>query len=816
MATDSISDLRKLTPEELGLTCPPDTFKELNEHSPKTDIIGQERAVRSVEFGLSVDGPGYNIFMTGATGTGKSTYANTAVSEKAQKEETPDDWCYLYNFSDPESPIAVSLPAGKGGKLQRDMDELIEDARTAIGHEFESGDFEKRRAEVAEKFQKAIGKTFQALEEEVRSRGFALQRGSGGFAPVPLKEDGEPMSAEEYQGLEEERRHELEEKGSEIQQLIRSAMREVRQKEKEAKAAIRDLEERMGSFAIRPLIDQLQEEYSGFEQVVDYLENVHDDIINHLDQFKTDEEEQSEQQMALAMLGGRSRPDQMKRYEVNLLVNNADTEGAPVIDETNPTYYNLFGKIEYTSSMGHLTTDHTNISPGALHRANGGYLILRAEDVLINVLSWDTLKRTLKAGKIRIENIGEHYRMIPTSTTKPEPIPVEVKIVMIGSPMIYYLLYSYDPDFGKYFKIRADFDLQMDRSEDNLLEYGRFVRTVQQRDGLMPFDSEAVAEVVNYSSRLTSDQTKLSARFNEVVEVVYEAHTWAKKDGSEEVRSEHVIKALEEKIFRSNLIESHVRESIARGKILVDVDGEEVGQVNALSVISLGNYSFGQPSRITANTYMGGSGVVNIERQVKISGTSHSKGVLILSGYLSEQFAQDKPLALSASLTFEQLYGGIDGDSASSTELYALLSSLSGLPIKQSIAVTGSVNQKGKVQPIGGVNQKIEGFYYTCKEKGLTGEQGVLIPEQNVDNLMLNSEVRDAIEKGEFHVWATADIRGGIELLTGVAAGERDEEGNFPEDSVFGRADARLERMAEAQRRFRASDADDDEETEVE
>ncbi|MFO7941613.1 MAG: ATP-binding protein [Bacillota bacterium] len=811
MPDQSNFSARQLQAKDLSLLCPTDIFKDLNQDSPRTEIIGQERAVRSMQFGLDMDSPGYNIFMTGETGTGKSTYARTTVSRKAQECPTPNDWCYLYNFEDPENPRAVSLPAGKGQVLRDDMKELIEDARTAITNEFEGGDFEKHRAEIGERFQRDIGNIFQDLEEKVRSRGFALQRGEAGFTPVPLKDDGEPMSAEEYQQLDDETRKELEEKGAEIQQLIRSAMRKVRQIEKEAKSAVRDLEKRMGSFAIRPLIDQLQEEYADYPEVSRYLENVHDDIVDNLDAFKSSEDEDSGQQLAMMMLGG-ARKDEMNRYKVNLLVNNAETEGAPMVEETNPTYYNLFGKIEFTSSMGHLTTNHLEITAGALHRANGGYLILRAEDVLTNALSWDTLKRTLKSGCIRIENIGEQYRMVPTATIKPEPVPVDVKIIMIGSPLIYYLLYSYDPDFSKHFKIRADFDLSMDRDEDNLLEYGRFVRTIQQRDELLPFHPDAVCEVVNYSSRLTSDQTKLSARFNKVVEVVYEAHTWAEKDGHEEVRAEHVTQALEEKMFRSNLIESHIREAIRRGKILVDVEDEAEGQVNALSVISLGHYSFGHPSRITANTYMGNSGVVNIERQVKISGTSHSKGVLILSGYLSEKFAQDKPLALSASLTFEQMYGGVDGDSASSTELYALLSSLSGLPIKQSIAVTGSVNQKGKIQPIGGVNEKIEGFYYTCKAKGLTGEQGVMIPEQNVDNLMLNEEVREAVEDGDFHVWAVSDVRGGIELLTGVPAGEPNEEGHYPEDTVFGMADTRLRNMAEIQRRFGDSSDDSEEE----
>ena len=804
---------RELTPSELGNRCSPEIFagEADTAYSDSDGIIGQERAVRSVKFGLEVSSPGYNIFMSGAPGTGKSTFARVAMQQKAESLDTPRDWCYLYNFSEPNAPWALSLPAGRGIAFKADMEELVGDARTAIVNEFEGGDFEKRRTEIIEQFQRKTTEALQAIEDRVREQGFALQKGTGGFASIPLNEEGKPMSNDEFQSLDTEQRREIEDKGTEVQHEIRKAVRQVRQLEKEVKASIRDLEKTMGSFAIKPLVEQLQEKYSDFADVCKYLDDVHDDIVEHLDQFKGEDGEGD-----MMNVVPRKLTSSFARYQVNLLVNNAETTGAPVVEETNPTYYNLLGKIEYESSMGTLVTDHTLIQPGALHRANGGFILLRAEDVLVNALSWEALKRSLKNTNVRVENIGEQYRMVPTTAIRPEPIPLDVKIVMIGSPLLYYLLSSYDDDFRKHFKIKADFDIRMDRTDEYLQQYGSFVRTVCKRDNLLPFDPTAIARIVDYSCRLTEDQTKLSARFNEVVAIVYESDAWARSEDSDLVLDEHVNRAVKEKIYRSSLVEDHIREAIDRGKIMVDTEGEVVGQINGLSVLDLGDYSFGHPSRITANVYLGDEGVVNVERQVKMSGSSHSKGVFILSSYLASLFAHDKPLSLSASITFEQLYGGIDGDSASTAELYAILSSLADVPIPQSIAITGSISQKGQVQPIGGVNQKIEGFYYTCKAKGLTGDQGVLIPETNTDNLMLNDEVVAAVEEGKFHVWAVQDVREAIERLTGMPAGERGDDGQYPPDTVFGRADRRLREMAQALRKFSDSSSDDEKESDNE
>ena len=808
MADPSADKCRKLDISELKKICDPDffDFDTTEETSPQEGIIGQPRAVQAVDFGLEVNSPGYNIFMSGPPGTGKSTYARTAVRKKAKQENSPPDWCYVYNFNNPEKPSALSLPAGYGETFKQDMEELVEDVRTAVTHEFDSGDFEKQRAKILEKYQSRTTETLQELEEEVREQGFALQRGSGGFTTVPLNEEDEPMSQEEFQALDEETRREIEERGNELQPRIRVAVRQVRQNEQEAKSAIKELEKRMGSFAIRPLFEPPKEKYSEFPGICSYLDEVHEDMISNLDEFKDNSEDEGN---PLAMMSAQGQQSDSNRYEVNLLVNNADTEGAPVIEETNPTYYNLLGKVEYESRMGTLTTDHTLIRPGALHQANGGYIILMAEDILKNPLSWNALKRTLKNNTVRIENIGEQFRMVPTTAIQPDTIPLDVKIILMGTPRIYYLLSKYDDDFGKFFKINADFDVRMNRTEENLHQYAQFVRTVQKREDLLPFDSSAVANIVDYSSRLTHDQEKLSSRFNEVVEIVFESDAWAQLEEASCVTDEHVDKAVQEKVYRSNLVESYIREAIERGKILVDTKGEVSGQVNALQITDLGDYSFGAPSRITANTYIGNEGVVNIERKVKMSGSIHSKGVLILSGYLADQFAYDKPLSLSASITFEQTYGGVDGDSASAAELLALLSSLADVPIRQSVAITGSVNQKGQMQPVGGVNQKIEGFYHTCCTAGLTGEQGVVIPGQNVDNLMLKNEILESVEKGDFHIWAAGNIKQAAGILCDMPAGQREPGKNFPEETLYGKVDAELRQMAEALREFSRNESDD-------
>lgn len=787
----------ELDPGSLRLVCDPACFpyETTDQVPPLEGMIGQERAMRAMEFGLKVRNPGYNIYMAGVPGTGKTTYAQALVSEVARGQKPPDDWCYVYNFDDPDRPLALRLPPGKGAEFQRDMEELVQDLKAHIPRVFESADYEQQRSETMSKYQARISEILRNLVERARAHGFALQQTAAGFLVAPLIH-GQPITSEQYQELPEEMRREIEERGTQVQEWISEAQRQVRLLEKEARGAIRELEQRIARVAVGPLIERLQEKWRDFPLVVNYLSRVEQDVREHLDEFRSADGESPPVPLPF-MPPRQERESAVLRYRVNLLVNNAGAQGAPVVVETNPTYYNLFGAVEYRSHMGVMVTDFTMIRAGALHRANGGYLILQARDVLTNPGAWEGLKRALKNRSIQIENMGEQFRLIPTRTLRPEPIPLDVKIILVGSPLLHMLLYYYDEDFRKFFKIKADFDTEMPRTPENLEGYFRFLSSLCRREGIRHLDRTAVAKVVEYSSRLAGSQKKLSTRFNEVVEVVYEANVWAEAEGSPVIRASHIEKAIEEKVYRSNRIEEKIREMIAEGKILVDVDGAVVGQVNGLSVIQVGDYTFGRPSRITARTFLGEEGVVNIERETEMSGNIHSKGVLILGGYLGGKYAQDKPLSLSARLVFEQTYEEVEGDSASSTELYALLSSLSGLPIRQDLAVTGSVNQNGEVQPIGGVNEKIEGFYAVCKVKGLTGRQGVIIPYQNVDDLMLKEEVVEAVRAGKFHIYAIRTVDEGIELLTGVPAGTLQPDGTYPEGTVHYLVDRKLREMAE-------------------
>jgi len=568
--------------------------------------------------------------------------------------------------------------------------------------------------------------------------------------------------------------------------------------EKKANEALQKLDQEIALYAVGPSVNELMEKYKDFPEVVAYLKEVQDDMVENLSQFRKEAEAQPIPSFAAP--GAAELP--FRKYEVNVVVDNSGLEGAPVIMELNPTYNNLFGRIEKETQFGALITDFTMIRGGSLHRANGGYLVLPAEEVLRNLFSWDSLKRALRNKEIAVEEAGERLGFITTKSLNPEPIPLEVKIVLIGQPMLYYLLHNLDEDFSELFKVKADFDTRMDRTDENIRDYVAFVCTLCSEEGMKHLDASALARVIEHSSRLAEDQEKLSARFGEISDIIREAGFYATQENSPYVTAAHVQKAIEEKFYRSNLVQEMVNEMVVRGSIIIDVVGQEVGQVNGLSVSDLGDISFGRPSRITASIGLGQAGLIDIEREARLGGPIHTKGVMILSGYLADKYAQDKPISLSARLVFEQNYSGVEGDSASSTELYALLSSLSGLPIKQGIAVTGSVNQKGEVQAIGGVNEKIEGFFETCQAKGLTGEQGVLIPESNVQNLMLKEEVVEAVKEGKFHIWSVKTVDEGIEILTGVKAGARQEDGTFEEDSVNDRVDKRLRELAEKMRDF--------------
>lgn len=752
-------------------------FKTTEEVLPQEGIIGQERAVKAVEFGLKVKRHGYNIFMTGITGTGKFSYAQNYVKEVAKDESVPEDWCYVYNFENPYEPKALNFPFGKGKDFCEDMEELIEDLKVEIPRAFEGEEYEKEKAEILKEFQQQRNELMEELSKIAQEKGFALKRTPTGFVTIPIV-DEKQLSQKEFDQLEEDVKEDLEEKMNEVQLKSMEVTRKILNAEKEVKDKLKQLEKKIGLFAVGHLIDDLKEKYKDYSKVQDYLEEVKEDVLENLDDFKAEEGEQS-------TFPWMKKPKVAEeRYRVNLLVDRSESLGAPVVIETNPTYYNLVGKVEYESQFGMVSTDYTMIKPGAIHRANGGYLILQAMDLLTNFRSWDALKRVLKNKELQIENLQEQMGLVAMSTLRPEPIPVNVKVIIIGNPFIYRLLYYYEEDFRKLFKIKADFDVEMKRDEDNINLMAGFVSNQCQMEGLRSFESSAVARLVEHSSRLAGHQGKLTTKFNDIIEIIHEADGWAALDNSEHVEARHIKKAIEEKVYRSNKMEMKIREMFQEGKYLLDVEGEKVGQVNGLSIIDQGDYTFGKPNRITAAVYLGKRGIMNIEREAKLSGKIHNKGVLILGGYLAEKYAQEIPLTLSATLTFEQLYEGVEGDSASSTELYALLSSLSKLPLRQDIAATGSVNQKGEIQPVGGINEKIEGFYAVCKAKGLTGQQGVIIPYQNMNNLMLSDEVVEAVEKGEFNLYQVRTIDEGIEILTGVSAGAMMEEGAYPEGTV--------------------------------
>jgi len=772
------------------------SFETTAEVPPLEGMIGQERAVKATEFGLRVKRPGFNIFMTGLTGTGKSSYAQSIIKKMSADEPVPDDWVYVYNFEDPGEPIAFNLPAGKGYEFCRHIEELLEDLKQVIPKAFEGEDYERQKTEYVKEYQEERAKLLEELNKAAQEKGFSLKRTSSGFVTVPLK-DGEQVSEEDYEKLDQGTKDELEKKSSEVQIKAMEIMRRIQKVEKEMKERLKELDHRVGLAAIGHIFSELMEAYEENNDVKKYLKAFQEDVLSNLADFRVDHEEQ---QNPLFMLQQQTQEQSEKRYTVNLLVDNRETEGAPMIYETNPSYYNLVGRVEYENRFGAMVTDFTMIKAGSLHRANGGYLILQARDALTSIQSWQVLKRVLRTNEIRIENISEHFGLVAMSTLRPQPIPLNIKVVVIGIPMLYHLLYYFDEDFRKLFKIKADFDTEMERENNNINKMASFISYHCNEQDLRPFDREGVIEIVGYSSRLAENQDKLSTRFNEIVDLLFEADAWAELDGAETVGKEHVEKALDEMVYRSNKYEEKVIESIREGEILLDLEGEKIGQINALSVIDQGDYRFGRPSRITATTYLGRKGIINIERESDLSGNIHSKGVLILNGYLGLRYGSLVSLNLSASLCFEQSYGGVDGDSASAAELFSLLSSLAEVPLRQDLAVTGSVNQKGEIQPVGGVNSKVEGYFMACKTGGLNGRHGVIIPAQNRKNLMLKKEIVEAVEKGQFNIYTIKTVDEGLELLTGMSAGELKDDETFEEGSLNEKVLARLKKFNETLR----------------
>lgn len=764
--------------------CDPNSFKfnDTSELDALEDIIGQERAAKALQFGLKIKTRGYNIFMCGATGTGKTSYAHNYVKKIAQKAKTPDDWCYVYNFSNPNQPTALNLPAGLGKIFQNDMEDFIKVLQLEISRAFDSEDYEREKTSIAKEYQGKRNDLLEKLNNDAEKQGFKVKTTNAGIYFLPVVE-GKTISEEEYGELDEKLKHEINEKSNIVQLETIDIIRKIKAIEKEAEEKVAEWENKIALFAVGMHINDLKEKYQDYKKVTDFLESVQEDILKNLDDFREEDYSDEQQQLLIPWIRS-SEGSPTDKYRVNLLVDNSKLKGAPVIVDFNPTYFNLLGKLEYENEFGTMTTDYTMIKGGLFHQANGGYLILQAKDVLSNVQSWEALKRVLRTRQIAIENMKEQMGLVAVSTLKPEPIPIDIKVILVGSEYLYQALYEFDEDFKKLFKIKADFDAEMERTKENTKKLAKFISSFCRRENSLHFDRTGVAKVVEYSSRLVEDQTKLSTRFNDIVEILSESAAWAEIEGSSLVSAEHVKKAIAEKIFRCNKYDKKILKSLEDGTIILDTDSEVVGQINGLTILDMGDYSFGKPSRITANTFMGESGIVNIEREVEMSGTSHSKGVFILSGYIGQKFAQEIPLTLTASLCFEQLYGGVDGDSASSAELYAVLSSLADVPIKQYIAVTGSVNQKGEIQPIGGATEKIEGFFELCKLRGLDGKHGVIIPYQNIKNLVLNDEVVEAVKEGKFTIYAVKTIDEGIEILTGMKAGEKKKDGTYPVGTI--------------------------------
>jgi len=764
-------------------------FESTEQVERLTDIVGQTRARTVMNFGLHVNKPGYHLYVCGIEGTGKTSFVNSIVNDFAQKDGTLFDWCYVNNFEDAYKPKVLKLPVGLGKKLQKTMEDLLNDLKIDIPSAFQDESQQKHRASIIRSYKEKGEEIYKKTAKTATEYGFLIKQSGPTLLTIPMGEDGQPISEEAYNLLDEEQLAAITNNSAKLQDIIREATKSIHHFEQELKRSLSGFDHQTALIAINYHIDELLKIYKDSSEVIHYLKDVRTDLVNNFQAFLTNESKKDEKQLGILF---KEDQQALKKYTINLLVDNSETAGMPVISADNPTFYNLIGKVVYENRMGAMHTDFTKIKPGYLHEANGGYIIIQAKDIFSKSLAWAGIKRALLTYKLQIENIGEHTSTIATASVNPDPIPLDVKVIIIGNMDIFRTLYNHDEDFRKLFKIRVDFDIEMTYNQENITGLARFIHTTCKKHGLRHFDRTAVAKLVEYSSRLAAHQNKLSTRFNRQVEMIYEADAWANMMGDDLISAKHIEKAIDEKKYRLNLYEEKIQASINEGSILIDTAGDKVGQVNGLAVYDLGEYHFGKPSRITATTFVGRKGFVNIERESQMSGNTHNKGVYILGGYLGQKFAQKYPLVLTAHIAFEQSYGGVDGDSASSTELYAILSSLAEVPIHQGFAVTGSVNQNGEIQPIGGVNEKIEGFYNVCKNKGLTGKQGVLIPHQNVTNLMLNDEVIDAVRNGQFHIYQVKTIEEGIEILTNVPAGQSNEHGDYDQDTVYGKVADKL------------------------
>ena len=797
----------ELKVEDLRLICDPKIFKFKNtsEVKPLDTVIGQERAVDAIDFGLNMQDPGYHIFVTGLASTGKSTIVRDLVSKHAKHLPTPLDLCLVNNFKDEFRPKAIAVSPGKAIQFRKKMNRAVEGLKKELPAVFEEEAYLKKLSKIKNKHSEKLNKLYDRLQAFAAKKDLYIEQTETDFQTIPMV-NGQPITPEEFNSLPDNVKVQIEENLRSIQAKIEATAVEMDKNNLALHASIEKLMDAYALSAVKKRLDPIRKEFKTNQAIVQYLNSAQEHMVENFNLFiPADKTQQQSEDPA-----PRNANASFQQYKVNVIVDNESTKGAPIIFETNPTYYNVFGRIEKRAFMGTVNTDFTMMQAGSLLKANGGFLIMEIDSVIMNPYVWEALKRTLRTKSLQIEDIPEETGF-GTTSLKPEPIPLDVKVILLGSYEIFEVIQNEDPRFNKIFKVRADFDSEVDRTPRTIQQYARFIARVCREEKLLPFTPKGVALMVEYGEKYVSSKHKLSIRFGPILGILKEADYWARKRNARQVTDKHVIKAFNDHRFRHNLYEQKMHESYLDNSIMIDVSGAVIGQVNALAVYQIGEFSFGRPVRITAETYMGKQGVVNIEREAELSGSTHDKGVLILSGYLGRTFAQQHPLSLSISITFEQSYYGIDGDSASSTELYAIISSLADMPIKQGIAVTGSVNQKGKIQAIGDVNQKVEGFFEVCKEKGINGKQGVMIPAANAQNLMLKKEVIDAVKQNKFHIYRVSSVEEGIEILTGVPAGKPNKKGIYPDGTAYGAVQKKLKYYLERSQKIKKEFEDEEE-----
>ena len=792
----------ELSYKNLKMSCDPNifNFETTADLESIQEGIGQDRGIKALEFGLQVDVKGYNLYLEGPSGVGKTMYTKNYLQKIAAKKKVPSDWCYIYNFDNPNEPIAVELPAGQGKEFKDSMDGFIKEIRKDIQKTFNNDDFEKEKALIKQEFEAKRSALLDKLNEDAAKYSFQVKAAQNGIYMMPVV-NGKAIEEDEFEKLDNNIKQQYEEKSVLVQEQIMNVIGQIKEIERQSDKKISEWQSNVALLTVNVHINYLKSKYKRNKKINKFLTNVKQDVLKNIPTFLEDSDKQPQQNQPVNP--ANKKPDPCLNYRVNLFVDNSNKEGAPVIMDSNYSYNNIFGSLEYENYYGALKTDHTMLKPGLLQQANGGYIIFQAKDLLANSNCYEALKKALRIKEIGIENSNEQRSSMVLISLKPEPIPLNLKVILIGNSNIYQTLLSMDSDFRKLFKIKVEFEEYAEITDENLNKLAQIIHGFCEHEGLPHLDREAMARLAEYASRLAGSHSKVSTRFDDLIQIVGEAATWAKIAKSKVVTAKFIDKALAERIERVKKYDERYLEMIKENTLLINTSGYKVGELNGLTVMTVGDYTFGKPAKITVNTYTGKNGIVNIEREVEISGPSHSKGVLILTGYLGEMFAQDIPLCLTASICFEQLYNGVDGDSASSTELYGLLSSLSGIPINQSIAVTGSVNQKGQIQPIGGVNEKIEGYFQVCKVRGLDGSHGVMIPVQNVDNLQLSDEIIQAVKDKKFHIYSISTIEEGIEVLTGVPAGKKDKDGHFPAGTVNYLVYEKLKKYAKvSERRF--------------